>query len=325
MRMIHTLARQSSTIGLDVWRGLVGHSLAVALLCALAMPSWADYRRTLSGASDMHFVNIPTGERFAMGSCDGGAYLFKDYGNKRGRETINRLLCLGNTAPDSHATANEHPQHWVVLNQRIQISGHETTVGQFLAFIESAGRSDLPDEAFVAANSQADSGYRLEAPVTMVSWDDAQAFIDWLNDTRARKDSGVYRLPSEAEWEYAARADSLARFGYGHDMRDLANHAWYSANAQRPGLVGRKRPNDWGLHDMHGNVWEWTQDWYAAYGDLGEQLSDDPTGPHFGEMRVVRGGSWRTGPEHLRSAARSSADPGMRRDHVGFRVVRELR
>ena len=309
MRMIHTSVRRA---------------LAAAAALALSAPSLADYRRAFGElAGELAFVDVPVGERFAMGSCSGGAYLFAERSGKRDRKPVNRLLCLGASVPDALGASHELPQRWVILNRPFQISRHETTVAQFLAFVDAAGRPDLRDAAFERANSDADGAWRARAPVTMVSWDDAADFVAWLNDTRAPKDTGVYRLPTEAEWEYAARAGSASRYGYGDDPRELADYAWYAANARRAGMVGRKAPNAWGLHDMHGNAWEWTRDWYGAYGAPGERLSDDPTGPRDGELRVVRSGSWRGAPAQLRSAARSAADPGMRWDHVGFRVVRE--
>ncbi len=298
----------------------LGRSLAALTLTASA--AVADYTNSVG----MRFVDVGASSKagFLMGSCGVGNYLFSHQTlgiNAHRYSGNNKLLCQGVSAPDPQADQNELPQHAVRLSQPFQISRYETTVGEYMAFARQSGREDLLDDAFMRAN-----GERQNAPVTMVSWDDAQAFIAWLNDQLVGKGArGRYRLPTEAEWEYAARAGSLTHYAFGNDPRDLADYAWYSLNANRPGDVGRKKPNALGLHDMHGNVWEWTQDWYAAYRKPSKKSGDDPSGPARGDARVVRGGSWRVGYRYARSAARSSADPGMRRDHVGFRVVRELR
>ena len=138
-----------------------------------------------------------------------------------------------------------------------------------------------------------------------------------------------YRLPTEAEWEYACRAGTTGRYSFGSDPARLGDHAWFKLNAggaTHP--VGRKRPNPWGLHDMHGNVAEWCHDAYApdAYATGG---SADPTGPQAGEERVLRGGSWGSSPEACRSAARAAEPPGFADvcfgyERYGFRCVRRV-
>ena len=132
----------------------------------------------------------------------------------------------------------------------------------------------------------------------------------------------VYRLPTEAEWEYACRAWTSTRFSYGDDpdYSNLDQYAWYDANsgaASHP--VGQKLPNPWGLYDMHGNVWEWCQDWFGVYPG-GTAL--DPQGPATGAYRVVHGGRWNGNAGDCRSARRfSSASPSLQLHYVGFRVV----
>lgn len=147
-------------------------------------------------------------------------------------------------------------------------------------------------------------------PVESVSWNDCQGFIAKLNKM---KDGYVYRLPTEAEWEYAA----------GKDVKEecLKEYAWYAANADRTHTVAGLRPNANGLYDMIGNVWEWCQDWYGAYP---KEAVTDPTGPSSGSYRVVRGGSWGSPAPDLRSAGRYGHDPGIRDFDLGFRLVRTL-
>ena len=160
-------------------------------------------------------------------------------------------------------------------------------------------------------------------PAVYVSWEDAQAFIEKLNagDAESR-----YRLPTEAEWEYACRAGSSAAYSFGEDPAALRDYAWYDKNAWDVGeryahRVGQKRWNGWGLYDMHGNVWEWVSDWYASeyYRD---SPSVDPPGPETGSDRVSRGGSWSFPAGGARSAYRGGGSPGYRGVGLGFRLVR---
>ena len=133
-------------------------------------------------------------------------------------------------------------------------------------------------------------------PVEEVSWNDVQDFIRKLNQ---REGGSKYRLPTEAEWEYAARAGTTTRFSFGDDEGRLGEYAWYSGNSGRKThSVGQKTPNAWDLYDMHGNVWEWCQDWY---GDYPSGSVTDSIGPSSGSRRVIRGGSWGNKPPGLRS------------------------
>ena len=157
-------------------------------------------------------------------------------------------------------------------------------------------------------------------PATYVSWDDAVEFCLKLS----AKEGVTYRLPTEAEWEYACRAGSESIYSFGDSPELLEEYAWFTENADDIGeefahRVRQKRPNAWGLHDMHGNVWEWCQDWYGGYGS---DLATDPTGPESGSFRVLRGGSWNGLARLARSADRFGNSPDFRRDYVGFRVLR---
>ena len=156
-----------------------------------------------------------------------------------------------------------------------------------------------------------------------VSWDDAAEFCRRLSET----DGAAYRLPTEAEWEYACRAGAAEMFGFDDPKTTFDAHVWHKGNAydageQYPHAIGQTQPNRWALHDMHGNVWEWTGDWYAAYS---EDAATDPTGPETGRRHVWRGGSFASPWNETRAAARMSSG---RLDYqppylAGFRVVRE--
>ena len=173
-----------------------------------------------------------------------------------------------------------------------------------------------------------------ERPMTGVSWFDAVQFCNRLserqectpcyridgNNVQWEQGAQGYRLPTEAEWEYACRAGTQSRFFCGDVERTLERYAWYPANSQgavQP--VGRKVPNPWGLFDMHGNVWEWCWDWNGPYN---EHLQTNPTGPPEGRSRVVRGGSFAGSPVLLRSADRFVFPPERRFWNLGFRCVR---
>lgn len=154
-------------------------------------------------------------------------------------------------------------------------------------------------------------------PVDSISWDDAQEFIARLN---ARKGHTRYRLPTELEWELAARAGTTTSYFFGKTAAPMSDYAWFKDNARlvtHP--VGTKLPNPYGLYDMYGNVWEWTQDWYAPYPD-GTELKDY-SGAETGVRRIIRGGSWNNAAGFCRSTARSSYNPGNRVTGVGLRLA----
>jgi len=182
--------------------------------------------------------------------------------------------------------------------------------------------------------------YADERPVNNVSWFDAVAFCNLLSEREGltpcylivengidkidviwNRDAGGYRLLTEAEWEYACRATSSTRWSFGDDEKELGEHAWFVGNsAGQPLPVGRKKPNAWGLHDMHGNVWEWCWDWLGPYSRAAAK--DPKGGPPDGAGRMSRGGSFALPPWDLRSACRNGTEPGGRYSDIGFRCAR---
>ncbi len=170
-------------------------------------------------------------------------------------------------------------------------------------------------EAVMGANPSAFVGP--DRPVEQVSADDCEEFIRRLDATG----KGRFRLPTEAEWEYACRAGATGKFCFGDDESQLGDYAWTSGNSgAQTHPVGRKKANAWGLHDMHGNVWEWCQDWWDDYPP---GPATDPQGPPSGFMgaRVFRGGCWRGGADFAASAHRGGRGPGYRASILGFRLV----
>jgi len=151
-------------------------------------------------------------------------------------------------------------------------------------------------------------------PVTNVSWDDCQEFIKKLN----AKGKGGFRLPTEAEWEYACRAGTKTAYSFGNSIKPKdANYS--DSKIGKPVAVGSYKANVFGLYDMHGNVWEWCEDWYGAYP---KQSVTDPLGPKEGKLRVLRGGSFNDNARNTRSASRLNLSPVDRYNHFGFRLVR---
>jgi formylglycine-generating enzyme required for sulfatase activity len=197
-----------------------------------------------------------------------------------------------------NGSAAEKPMHRVRLSQPFEIGKYEVTQAQW--------------EAVMGNNpSYFKGGNR---PVEQVSWYDVQEFIERLN---ALDDGYVYRLPTEAEWEYACRAGSNGDYAGKLDAM-----AWYNDNSQQmTHPVGTKQPNAWGLYDMHGNVFEWCQDYYDA-GYYAQSPSVDLQGPESGSFRVKRGGGWMFSAAFARSAARDLYAPTYRFNFVGFRLVR---
>ncbi len=162
-----------------------------------------------------------------------------------------------------------------------------------------------------------------DLPVEQVSWDDVQKFLKKLNE---KEGTDKYRLPSEAEWEYACRAGTTTGYSFGNDKSELGKYAWYNDNSERKAHpVGQKKPNPWGLYDMHGNVWEWVQDrWHRDYN--GAPADGRAWEVEDGAVRVFRGGCWFGGAWLCRSAFRGRRDPRIcdRGSDLGFRILQEL-
>lgn len=203
---------------------------------------------------------------------------------------------MGSPLSETGRYGNESPVRRVQITRPFYMGKYEVTQDQYMAVM--------------GKNPSKFSGRNL--PVELVSWDEAVAFC--------KKVGG--RLPTEAEWEYACRTGTDTRFYFGNSDSDLKDHAWYSDNSgERTHAIGQKKPNVWGLYDMHGNVWEWCQDWFAD--DYQNASSVDPKGPSSGNKRVLRGGSWLEPAWHCRSAGRGRNAPGHRYFDYGFRVVLE--
>ena len=204
---------------------------------------------------------------------------------------------MGSTSAE--ASSDEQPVTRVRIHRGFWMGKHEVTQSEW--------------QGAMGTNPSAFSGCE-QCPVETVSWNDAQEFISRLN---GRSGGNRYRLPTEAEWEYAARAGTTGdRYG------NLDGIAWCSGNSGgRTHPVGQKAPNAWGLHDMIGNVYEWVQDWYGEY--PGVALTD-PRGPGSGSDRVIRGGFWNGHTSNCRASFRGFESPGIRNLYLGFRLLRTV-
>ena len=226
---------------------------------------------------------------------------------------------------------DEVPVHQVEITQPFLMGVHEVTIGHFLEYMNVTGSStgvDMDSEDCPVEKSG--TGFRLRSdkgllwedenqPMMEVSMEGVQAFIGWLN---SKEGGESYRLPTEAEWEYACRAGSPGKWCFGDDESLLEDYAWCEPNSgEKSHPVGQKKPNAWGLYDIHGNVKEWCQDWYQP-DYYGQSPGQDPQGPSTGWDHVVRGGSWSSTPDFTRSAKRQWFNPKGTGRYIGFRLVR---
>lgn len=326
-------------------------SLVLALL--ISLPAWASEPAPslpthLDNLLGMRLVLVPAGE-FMMGSDEAPEALEKDYPQYERRRFVE--------------LSDEAPVHKVRITHSFYLGQYEVTVGQFRKFLELSGyvpesvadgtggygynpdydpRTSQRGDAFDGRNpkySWRNPGFPQNDnhPVVNVTWNDAQALANWLS----KQEGARYRLPTEAEWEYAARAGTRTRYCNGDDPQSLlkvantfdadtqknwqqwkqhalAGHDGYAFTAP----VGSFSPNAFGLYDMHGNAWEWVADWYDE-NYYAQSPLDDPQGPKDGRVRVRRGGSWHTWSLYARSSYRNWNNPDTRYTLVGIRLLRE--
>lgn len=335
--------------------GLLQATIACLVLsaCASISPTSkcndaARCNATLTNSLGMQLVRIPAGE-FVMGSdtsLSELASLYPRYEKKRLQDLT-----------------DETPAHPVRITRPFYMARHEVTVEQFRRFLQESGHvpQSIADgtggygynprydpattprgDAFEGRNpiySWENPGFEQagDHPVVNVTWNDAQALAKWLTGREGRR----YRLPTEAEWEYACRAGTRTQYHSGDAPESLgkvanvfdadaavhwtkwkdfalSSHDGYPFTAP----VGKFEPNAFGLHDMHGNVWEWTADWHDD-NYYAHSPASDPTGPAEGVVKVRRGGSWHTWPLYARCAFRNWNSPETRYTLVGIRLVME--
>jgi formylglycine-generating enzyme required for sulfatase activity len=223
---------------------------------------------------------------------------------------------MGSPTNEPGRVPKEGPQTEVTISQGFWMGKDLVTQGEYQALIGNNPSYFSPSNGFTLA---------LTRPVDSVSWFDATYYCEQFTQRELAAGriatNDVYRLPTEAEWEYACRAWTSTSFCYGDDpgYTSLTNYAWYFENSgSMTHPVGQKLPNSWGLCDMQGNLEEWCQDWYGPY--LGGRVID-PQGPTTGSLRVLRGGYWEDTASYCRSAARNLHEPDAKHYHIGFRVL----
>ncbi len=289
----------------------------------------------------MEMVLIPAGE-FKMGSGESAEDTAAFFNKIRGENLLGANLFK-----------DEHPQHRVRITRPFYLGTYHVTRGQFRQFVEDSGyktdsekgerpgahgwNPDTKKLGFSEEYSWRNAGFEQtdEHPVVNVSWNDAVAFCQWLSRTEGK----TYRLPTEAEWEYACRAGTTTRYYSGDDPEKLAkvgNVADATGSVRFPDWkftikasdghvftapAGKFKPNAFGLYDMHGNVWQWCADWHGLE-YYAKSLANDPAGPDSSVARVLRGGSWLGRLDFVRSAGRGGLAPDSRNCSAGFRVAR---
>ncbi|HVS38536.1 MAG TPA: SUMF1/EgtB/PvdO family nonheme iron enzyme, partial [Gemmataceae bacterium] len=244
---------------------------------------------------------------------------------------------MGSPEEEKYRLADEGPRHEIAVSRPFYLGAYEVTVGQFKAFVRETGHKTAAEVNGKGATHYKDGSNVVDPectwrtpgfeqtddhPVVCVSWNDAVAFCEWLS----RKENRMYRLPTEAEWEYACRAGTDTAYFFGDDAGPLDEYAWTGKNAsEKSHAVGLLKPNPWGLHDVLGNGWEWCLDAPRPYTPT---PATDPRGPTTGDLRAIRGGSFhpQDGASYYRSAFRFP--PLNRNDAFAnqtFRVVLELK
>jgi formylglycine-generating enzyme required for sulfatase activity/predicted esterase len=278
----------------------------------------------------------PTAARARQEACAKGLGVPVEFSNSVGMRLT--LVPAGRFMMGSPEGAgrneDEGPLHEVTITRPFYAGAYPVTFGQFRAFVTDTNyRTDA--EKNRGSYALYPTGVKLDPkvnwrtpnfeqtddhPVVCVSWNDARAYCVWLSGKEGRP----YALPTEAQWEYACRADSRTKYFFGDDAGGLNEVAWYEENADsKTHPVGLKRPNPWGLYDVHGHVWQWTGDWYAP-DYYKRSLRDDPPGPVLGKCPAQRGGSWMQAPSDCRSASRRGpafATASASGTTIGFRVV----
>jgi len=242
---------------------------------------------------------------------------------------------MGSPDSDMEAEKHEKPSHRVRISKPFYLGVREVTQAQYEAVM---GNNPSWFSANGGGRDKVAGQSTDRYPVENVSWLDAVQLCNKLSDKERKKpfyeidgkdirvpdwNGQGYRLPTEAEWEYACRANASTptRYSFGLYAAELGESGWFEGNSEnRTHPVGQKKPNGFGLYDMHGNVWEWCWDWYGE-GYYNQSAADDPTGPAEASHRVIRGGSWGSGPRIARSALRDWYVPGLRFNDLGFRLV----
>lgn len=218
---------------------------------------------------------------------------------------------------DNKGFSFEKPAHLVSIKKGFYVSKYEITFDEYDNFCELTNREKPSDNGWG----------RGTRPVINVSWNDAKDYTKWLSELTGKK----FRLLTESEWEYVARAGTKTKYSFGNDEKLLTNYAWYKNNSFDLGItskfygtnaVGTKLANSFGVFDMHGNVWEWCEDWHIK--DYAKTPRNGSAYSNKTDFKVIRGGSWNFKAIHQRSTTRGRADINYKAHDLGFRILQEI-
>ena len=301
----------------DVTTGVIGKKAKVSAEDARALkPQLAELAKVLSGekaTADKAIpkkaltLTLPRDVTIELVPIAPGRFIMGSPETEKARDAVARM---------KSRDKDEGPRRRVTISKPFYMGIFEVTQAQWKAVMGT--------QPWDASSIKARADY----PANYITWKEATAFCAALS----RKTRRTVRLPTEAEWEYACRAGTTTMFSFGDDPSRLGLYAWHdppvermkSMNVRHPAygrMVGTKKPNAWGLYDMHGNVYEWCSDWYVdSYANAGAR---DPKGPSSGKSHIRRGGSWNDGPVYCRAASRSTSSSDRRSCYSGFRVVVE--
>jgi len=285
-------------------------SIIVALLfssCSINFGNSEGYDDTLSPVEEekLEETFIPVKVQDGLIEIEG-----KNYGDYITPDMVmmeKGSFIMGDTT--NSGTVNERPAKKIEIDHEFFISKREITFEEYDKFVKDTKRISPNDEGMG----------RDKHPVINVSYEDAKAYLEWLS----RKTGDKYRLPTEAEWEYASKAGSDSRFFFGDSVKDLKNYGWFWDNSDmRTHPTGEKLPNMWGLYDMAGNVWEWCEDYFVddlSFVPINGTAYNVSTG-----QRVIKGGSWNDYGINLRHSNRLGFTPTIKMNDTGFRAVMEV-
>ena len=279
----------SKSINIFRFKGVIMKKLLILLLLVAVIGCTSTQLKkdsTITDKKDKEYIEPEAGD---VRVFDGIEFVYIPYGT----------FAMGLRA----GMESERPVHKVTITEGFWLSKYEITQKQW--------------ENVMGKNPSCFKGEN--HPVENVSWNDVQDFIKNLNNEK-------YRLPTEAEWEYASRAGSTSKFFFGNDKSLLFDYCWYGEDIRKGSThpVGQKKPNPWGLHDIYGNVYEYCQDNYNFLENYYSQSPElDPSGPAVGKYKVMRGGSWGAIARYCNSGNRNSMDPSKGSFNIGFRLLRE--
>ena len=212
---------------------------------------------------------------------------------------------------DSNAKEREKPRHSVTIDYDIAMAKYLVTVEDYMLYAQATG-AEVPEDRHEHLG--------FDVPVRRVKWTDAKAYAQW----KSEREGKIFRLPTEAEWEYACRAGGEGTFCFGDDSSKLGLYAWYADNALKvTHPVGTKKPNAWGIYDMHGNVWEWCLDRFAE-NYTNTPRDGSPYTVNSAKDRVLRGGSYNADAQKCNCTSRINLGSGGKNYFIGFRLVVEL-